>query len=938
LTFVGFLLFTRLISAASLPAIPPTTQLDADTLNLATRAAIACGTHYLLSDIETNETGYLVEPIIYRFVTGYKDIATKQVEVRYRKNMVHYKKVMVWIPVQEPIYESYETMAAVGEGASVDATRKIQKVTKQRLIGYKTTGSNQVEREVRDPTGTIIKDEGEVRDTNGPIVHMESLVVGQSNAVYDTKITWPTGFLGMNGLALYAIVKCDAVGQTGLVTTAIRTLASDLNLRGIPDTTFDLAWLVAAFANVTDPQFFPLRDSMISKLVDGQIVEGPGRGLWGPICVRTDLFAAMIAHERNLADRWDKAKAKLKEAPSQKTRVTAAADAEAAFKSFIEQYKTVTMQGTRFESVTAPLVVGLSSEDTVTIPGLPFYFYTQNMGDLENTSLVLFALREAALNNCLPSFTRRPLGATKSPVLPAETPSAILARAANAIASRQQADGTWDACNVHQPINSFQPFGFTPITAEQTLKLESESRPVYTLQGINALLCAGQIVGMNTLMNKFGPKVKKGREAELKIAENYVSASNTAPVAGRQGDPFDFYMQMAFIHRLPGTLEEERRELWAQLAHRIVFMQRDDGGWNTPDPVAYSSSYLEYLAQAARKAHEVQMSKLPEEQRTAFNLPAYRSQLLAQFSTRPTQLEGRALSTAYSMIFLFGGLREPVVGYLSLNDASDSTNALGANLTSQALLLFNRALRIENPATLIKVSLQTPSAFINRIPVLYVEPDNNGFDAIAQQVIKRYVSGAGFIVVGLRPGITNNFASSWPKILPGGEVNRIPHSHPLIKDFKTITPEKVTGLYGEQGLLTGVILKIGTGAELATNEVSPAQAANVIAMATKEYTTSEMRRDNLANHLLSSRQDPFVTRIEALDRMNARSFDKSKNAFVRPTPSATGTNEVTQPAAATPEGTAPATPTPAAPKSLDNVEELPPAIATPAGPQADEKW
>jgi hypothetical protein len=938
------LFFTRWgwAAPATLPLIPPTTQLDADTLNLATRAAIVCGTHYLLSNIETNETGYLVQPIIKRFVTGYKDVETKQVEVRYRKNEVRYKKVMVPVPIQEPIYESYETMAAVGEGASVDATRKIQKVTKQRLIGYKTTGSNLVEREVRDTNGPIIKIEGEVRDTNGPIVKMETVVLGQSNAVYDTETTWPNHFLGMNGLALYAILECNAVGQTGLVKTAIRTLKSDLTLRGIPDTTFDLAWLVAAFCNVTDPEFFPLRDMMISKLVDGQIVEGPGRGLWGPICVRTDLFAAMIAHERNLSDRWDKAKVKLKEAPTQKSRVKPAEDAEMAFKSFIEQYKSVTMQGTRFESVTAPLVLGLSKEDTVTLPGLPFYFYTQNMGDIETTALVLFALREAALNNCLPKTTWRPLGATKSPVLPPETPSAILARAANAIASRQNADGTWDACNVHQPINSFQPFGFTPITAEQTLKLQSDSLPVHTLQGINALLCAGQIVGMNTLRSKFGVQVNKGREAELKIAEAYVSASNAAPIVGRQGDPFDFFMQMAFIHRLPGTLEEERRELWAQLAHRIVYMQKDDGGWTTPNPLSYSSSYLEYRVELARVAHDEQMSKLPQEERTPFNAANYRSRLTAQLNVRPHQLEGRSLSTAYAMIFLFGGLREPVLGYLALSETEGS-----ANLTAQALQLFNRGRRNESPATLIKVSLQTPAAFINRIPVLYVEPDNSGFDAIGREVIKRYVSGTGFIVVGQRAGVTYDFATQWPGLMPGAKIGRIPANSPLIKDFKAITPEKITGLYGAEGQLTGVILTIGQGPELAPAEVSPAQAANILAMAARDYTADETHTDNLANRLLSSRQDPFVARIGALDRLNAHLFDKSK-VTAHPT-GAVGTNTpvsadqtapIAVPASSRPDALSPAvSPPPApAPASADTIEDLPPAIAAPAGPQADEQW
>ena len=46
---------------------------------------------------------------------------------------------------------------------------------------------------------------------------------------------------------------------------------------GFPDTTYDLAWLTAAFSNLRDEKFDHSRKWMINKVLDGQIVDGSGR-------------------------------------------------------------------------------------------------------------------------------------------------------------------------------------------------------------------------------------------------------------------------------------------------------------------------------------------------------------------------------------------------------------------------------------------------------------------------------------------------------------------------------------------------------------------------------------------------------------------------------------------------------------------------------------
>jgi hypothetical protein len=877
-----------------LPPIPPSAQIDADTLNLAARAAIVCGTQFLLSNIETNETGYLVPPLIIRKVKEYQEKIP--IEVRFKK---------VVVPIKKPVYEKYETMGTVKEGQSTDATRKIKKIVKQRIIGWEDTGKTE-ERLVLDP--------------NGPIVEKR---FDYKNPIYENKITWPNHFLGLNAMALYAILKGGAVEQAGTVKTAIRTLNSDLTLRGIPDTTFDLAWLVAAFSLVKDKEFHASRDRLISKLLDGQIVENPGRGLWGPVSIRTDLLAAMISQERNLADRWDKAKAKLKELPDNKSRLKSVQDAEVALKSFQTQYPSITQQGLRFENCTEHLIIGLSQEDTITLPGLPFYFYTQNLGDIENTALALFALREASENNCLPKAVWRPLGATQSPVLQPETPDIILARAANAIAARQHPDGSWNQCNVHQTITAFAPLGFPPLAAAEVFNLPSPGTPLSALQGYNALVSAGQIVGMQKLTGKFKTQLDRAQESRQKIAESYVATQPALFGPTGHGHPYDLFQQLASIHRLPGGLEEERRDLWTQIACQILNLQKDDGGWNSPDVATPSSSILEFRAACAEENRSIHNERNVRKKDKEFNPATFRR----NFLRHPlNQMEGRAYSTASSLIFLLNGLREPVLGSLAIGTADAS-----GLIPAQALQLFNRN-RPGNPATGITIVLKTPAAIINRIPVLYVQSGNAPLDPIALEVIKRYVSGAGFLVFGQPAGNTADFAAQWTALVPGSRIGKLPATSPFVKNQQTVSPDRIAGLYGTEGQLTGLLLKIEPRAQPAGDAVSPQQAAALVALATREYAPES---DTGSGPLLPAGDDPFVVRVGAIDLLNARQFDRSK---LTPSPPLPKTPPPPQPSSD--QRSPPPPPNPSSPPAVEPGEsETPPAALAPAvGTESDEKW
>lgn len=69
----------------------------------------------------------------------------------------------------------------------------------------------------------------------------------------------------------------------------------------MPDTTWDLAWLTAAFATMPTNRFGTATEMLASKLMDGQILDGTARGLWGPTCINTPLLADMATKLQRLA-------------------------------------------------------------------------------------------------------------------------------------------------------------------------------------------------------------------------------------------------------------------------------------------------------------------------------------------------------------------------------------------------------------------------------------------------------------------------------------------------------------------------------------------------------------------------------------------------------------------------------------------------------------
>jgi len=357
-------------------------------------------------------------------------------------------------------------------GKLVKTKRPIPGTAKRTFVRTKKR-----ERLVPDPKGSIVREHPAV---NHPEI-------------------WQRTFLGQNALALYAVLKCGIEQTEPRITRLAEGLNESLETFGLPDTTWEVSWLTAAFLHLKGDRYEKTRDALVRKLLEGQITEGPARGLWGVICINPELLSAMMAYDQSLATEVERRKKIHLSKPDSMTALRKLEAIQTAHEVFSDHYKRVSQQGLRFREVTRGWRVPIDmSPEPLTIYGLPYYFYSQSIADIETSALALYVLRVAAEEGHLPEEVVRPELSDKRRLLPAQKTSSILARAASAIAKLQDRVGCWPEGNIHQAVSYFNPIGVEQLTRDEILSLPADYTLLSTVQAFAGLLDAGRAVGVKT--------------------------------------------------------------------------------------------------------------------------------------------------------------------------------------------------------------------------------------------------------------------------------------------------------------------------------------------------------------------------------------------------------------------------------------------------------
>jgi hypothetical protein len=551
--------------------LPPVAPED---LQLAARVALGQGVNWLKQKGADDPDGWISGPFRQRKVIEWTNIVA-----RYSK-----KK----FTAEYPVYE-YSNVVTFIPGSVGEAPRK---VVQQRPV--KQIGTRKVEREdlVGDPEGTIIRQ------------HRRPLVYDKNGTV-----VWYARNLGDAALTAYALQQAGVPETDPVLQRMLENLRSHVDTYGLPDQTWNLAWLTAVFAGIPGAEAEVLTKRMVSRLLDGQITEGPARGLWGPICVHHGMLASLLRDYLALLADLQKKEVKLK----QKFSKAAEATRDEALQALNDQreiIESICQRGVRFGAVEYSWAVDPNADPQVSLPGADHCFYNQTVADLESTWVALTALSIASERNRTLTETLRPKISRKgalsslpaSPMPPPERTEAVLARAANGLVPLQDDAGRWNECNLHQPVTRFSAFTTTlpvPPDPKGFPALTSLVTAASVAQGIAALNSVGEMAGMERLLKSFNAPYATGLAARQKELEAMLAGALPKPGVRPVLKMGDFDLLLALVRPLAQGADDPAAERAnALLLRTLILAGTTNGFWGAglPATVVPTSTRARYAA------------------------------------------------------------------------------------------------------------------------------------------------------------------------------------------------------------------------------------------------------------------------------------------------------------------------------------------------------
>jgi hypothetical protein len=516
---------------------------------------------------------WLLPPVRQRKVVDYEE---KQVTYRYSLKTVE-------VPIWE--YETVTRMVQRKKGTSVNAVTVLEEQKIRRNTG-KQIGTKKVERHVRDPNGTKT-----ITHTHRKPIYGEG---GPDR--------WRLYQMGCNAMGAYAALKATDDQYNEVARSIADNLHSIILDFGLPDTTWDLAWITALFSEMESKHFKEMAKKSASKLLDGQLDKGTPAGMWGPVCLNRKVLAESIKIQTKLGEELLAASAKLKAAEKVSlTKGGMKADREAseadaahikakdAMMDFARELGLVTMMGTATLHIDSRVILKNDVAAPLDLMGLPEYIYNQTSADTESTALAVFALTTAAKNGCIPPKTIHPKDSTGKPFVPEVRASDILKRTLAVIRKAQHQNGAFAENNFALPVTDFNgsPIPGMPVKANTFKPLPMP---------INLASC---VYGMDTLMNTaraFGPKTGAQLIPNFNAAYGYVKQNSSEEQQKKDDNgflvpPYDYYFW--FFDAVRGSEVPELSEITDDLLKKVVRTQGDDGSWKsgTKTPWVLPSSH-----------------------------------------------------------------------------------------------------------------------------------------------------------------------------------------------------------------------------------------------------------------------------------------------------------------------------------------------------------
>jgi hypothetical protein len=521
--------------------------------------ALNQGVEYFRALGAKDEEGLFYPPIRKRKVIGHVD------------KKVMYRKIVVQIPVFEWTTTTKEKEVIrnvkVGDSGAVTVKKKMKVKVPVRVRG-KQTGTRPQNRLVRDKNGTIER------------IH-KIPQYGPGGTV-----EWKSGQLGQNALVVYALIKSGVDPFDELVTRPLEGFSYLYNTFGLPDSSWDLAWSICAFASSGLEEHCKLASQMAAKLAGAQVKSGKATGLWGPVGLDTELLGAILSANADTGAEYLRFKEKFDEKKKEydENKMKEALELIRRTNNLKKRYTMMAKDSSvYFRVILKDEGFSETAGQVFNLIAFPLYLYNQTTVDLETTALVLHALSVASTKGVLPeeTTTLRPKGSRqtlgKSRTLPQ-----VLASAANAIAKGQFKDGSFHQLNFHQPVNDFDKsllLRGVPADPSTFPKLESPATIASAAQGFAALNAFATIAGEQAASRY----ARNFQAATARVEEDlptalFVDLKQTA--SSSTFGPYDLAFNV-FAQKPSDSLAK----LTAPVTRFLVDGQRPDGSWQNTNKV-----------------------------------------------------------------------------------------------------------------------------------------------------------------------------------------------------------------------------------------------------------------------------------------------------------------------------------------------------------------
>jgi len=270
----------------------------------------------------------------------------------------------------------------------------------------------------------------------------------------------PHGWHATNAQLVYTMIKAGLPATDPQIQLTIESFTNLLSAYGIPDTTKDVAWLTALFANLPqdNPAVKEWSEKLVSRLVSGSAQVGDNLGMWGPVCINPKYLDEIFDYDMKfLAKNITPLKNELlmENRERQKIRLEQELQAkEQLHEQWQKAYLTWAMVGTSAQNPRGQTVIPADTDMqqnlifnySLKVPGQAQDACHFQFTDLESTSIALMALSEAQAAGILPKLTLTPTNERKKDLAKPLDVQNQLSACYQTLNRLRQKTGGWDSC------------------------------------------------------------------------------------------------------------------------------------------------------------------------------------------------------------------------------------------------------------------------------------------------------------------------------------------------------------------------------------------------------------------------------------------------------------------------------------------------------------